>query len=63
MRMVSAKATNDFDENGNLLLIGKFVGLSTDTKPTDRLAEGSTFLEEDTSNVFMLGANKTWGIL
>lgn len=63
MRMVNSKSTNDLDEYGFPLIVGKFVGLSTDEKPVERLAEGSTFLEEDTSQVAMLRADKTWHYL
>lgn len=46
--------------DGNLVKNGQeeLVGLSTDTKPT-KIADGSTFLELDTGNVFM-ALNGSW---
>ena len=36
-------------------------GLSSDTKPTDGVPNGSTFFEMDTGNFFMFnGASTTW---
>ena len=39
-------------ENGNLM---QFAGLSTDTKPTEGIAENSLFLELDTGDVYYFG--------
>ena len=33
-------------------LASEFVGLSTDTKPTEGVANGSTFVEMDTSTLY-----------
>ena len=39
----------------------QFSGLSTDTKPTEGLATGSTFLEVDTSDVYFFEEESgTW---
>jgi len=41
-----------------------FRGLSTDTKPTEHVGNGSTFIEEDTGEVFIFDeANQTWILL
>ena len=38
------------------------VGLSTDTKPTADLVTGSTFIEQNTGDVYMFDeASETWG--
>lgn len=37
----------------------EFIGLSTDTKPTD-CDPKSTFLELDTGNVYMFDGDETW---
>lgn len=38
-----------------------FFGLSTDTKPTDYIANGSVFIEMDTSKVYFFdAANSQW---
>ena len=39
----------------------EFRGLSTDTKPTKEVTNGSIFFEMNTCKVFMFdGASKTW---
>lgn len=39
----------------------EFVGLSTDTKQTNKVATGSTFLEVDTGDVYLFdGENGVW---
>lgn len=45
----------DFDriENQNIINRSQLVGLSTDTKPTTGIANGSTFLEMNTGKIFM----------
>ena len=36
-------------------------GLSTDTKPTDNVSNGSVFIEIDTGNIFFFdGVSKEW---
>lgn len=41
--------------------IYEFRGLSSDKKPTDRVGNGSVFLEMDTLKVYMFdGKNKEW---
>lgn len=36
----------------------RYVGLSTDTKPTEGVAPGSTFFETDTKRLFMFDGRK-----
>ena len=39
----------------------EFVGLSTDTKPTDNVLNGSLFLELDTGDMYLFdGASGDW---
>ena len=39
----------------------EFAGLSTDTKQTEKVATGSTFLEVDTGDVYLFDAeNSIW---
>lgn len=39
----------------------EFKGLSTDTKPTDNVPNGSTFYEMNTGKIFMFDEeNETW---
>jgi hypothetical protein len=43
-------------ENGDLM---QFAGLSTDTKPTEGIAENSLFLELDTGDIYYF-TGATW---
>lgn len=46
--------------NGNTLVY-EFRGLSTDTKPVEKVTNGSIFVEMDKSDVYMFDAvSKTW---
>ena len=50
--------TNIKDENSSILEI---IGLSTDTKPTDNISNGSIFIEMDTSKIYFYDLqNKQW---
>lgn len=50
-----------YDDNGKELLLGEFVCLSTDTKPTEGIANGSTVIEMDTSKLFNFNQDgKAW---
>lgn len=43
--------------------ISNFMGLSTETKPTDGLATGSLFIELDTGTVYYFNeATLTWAV-
>lgn len=45
----------------NVINSAEFKGLSTDTKPTDSVPNGSTFYEMDTQKVYMFDAeNQLW---
>lgn len=59
--MITAiKNFNTFTADGESVTVIKYAGLSTDTKPTD-CANGSTFVEIDTSDEYMFnGAAGTW---
>ena len=49
------------DESGNLLHIQSMFGLSTDSKPTSGLATGSSFVEVDTGDAYLLNeSGPTW---
>lgn len=41
------------------LYLKEFYGLSTDTKPTENLANGSVFIEMDTSDVYFFDEENT----
>ena len=53
------------NDNGKYINSVEGRGLSTDTKPTDGIANGSILLEMDTSTVYMFDADsetwKEWG--
>ena len=38
----------------------EFAGLSTDDKPTDKVATGSTFFETNTNKVYVFSEPSTW---
>ena len=38
----------------------EFAGLSTDSKPTDKVATGSVFTETNTGKVFIFSEPSTW---
>lgn len=48
-------------EGGKLYI--RASGLSTDTKPTENIAQGSEFIESNTGDVFLFseGADDPWG--
>jgi len=49
------------NDNGKYISYVEGKCLSTDTKPTDGIANGSVLLEMDTSKVYMFdGAGKSW---
>lgn len=56
--MVTNRQTFYF-ANGKVMV--EAAGLSTDTKPTTGIANGSTFIEMDTSKLYFFDeANSTW---
>lgn len=53
--------SSDGKRDGTIPVLCEFAGLSTDTKPTENLATGSTFLEVDTGDVFLFDEEgPTW---
>ena len=60
MEILSAKMLR-VNEDNTLVYYYEFSGDSTDTKPTDNVANGSTFTEVDTGDVYMFnGKTSTW---
>lgn len=48
-------------DNGTVAHMTEFFGNSTDTKPTDNLVNGSTFVEVDTGKLFLFNeAASAW---
>ena len=59
---VISQSTGNTKRGGNPVL-KDFRGLSTDEKPTDNLANGSTFYETDTREMYLFNAvNGVWKI-
>ena len=47
--------------DGTILYYGTYYGLSTDTKPTDGVLNGSQFIELDTSTLYFFSEEgQTW---
>ena len=43
------------------LVVGQYVGLSTDNKPTENIGNGSIFIEIDTKKIYFYDEeNSTW---
>jgi hypothetical protein len=43
------------------LVVGQYVGLSTDDKPTENIGNGSIFIEIDTKKIYFYDEeNSTW---
>lgn len=60
MEILNAKMLR-VKEDKTLIYYYEFAGDSTDTKPTDNVADGSTFTETDTGDVYMFNAKaSTW---
>lgn len=59
-RMISSTQLG-IAEDGEKILYAEFAGTSTEEKPTDHLATGSSFLEVDTTNVYFYDEeSQTW---
>jgi len=59
--MVTSVTNVQKTKNGHDYTYYEFTGLSTDTKPTTGVFNGSTFIEMDTSKVFMFdGTTMQW---
>ena len=60
MEILNAKMLR-VKEDKTLIYYYDFAGDSSDTKPTDNVANGSTFTEVDTGDVYMFnGKTATW---
>lgn len=58
--MVSVEKTVQYI-NGVACVISTYYGLSTDTKPTEGVGNGSAFIEMDTGKIYFYDlANTTW---
>ena len=61
MKMVRVLTSKTIVYGKNKVSFQELAGLSTDTKPTDGLATGSSFLEVDTSDVYFYDeVGQTW---
>ena len=59
IRVLNSKVV--FGSDGKALELQEIVGLSTDTKPTDGLVTGSSFLEVDTGKLSLYDeVNEEW---
>lgn len=60
IRFTSAPFTVE-NKDGNEIIMVQLAGLSTDSKPTDGIATGSSFLEVNTGKVFLYDeTGSTW---
>jgi hypothetical protein len=49
------------DDDGNLLHVQELAGSSSETKPTDGMANGSLYLETDTGLISVFDEDDGWG--
>ena len=57
--IATTKTKANVKDNNNPIL--ELRGLSTDTKPTENISNGSVFIEMDTSKIYFYDAeNKEW---
>ncbi len=58
--MISVEKTTQYINNV-AVIISTYWGVSTDTKPTDGVGNGSRFIEMDTSKIYCYdAAGETW---
>lgn len=49
------------NEEGKIIKTAQFAGLSTDSKPTEDVGNGSFFIEENTGKIYIFDEeNKQW---
>jgi hypothetical protein len=49
------------DDSGNLLHVQELAGSSSESKPTDGMANGSLYLETDTGLISVFDEDDGWG--
>jgi len=54
------KDTLTTDDSGNILHIVELAGDSSESKPTDGIANGSMYLETDTRKVYLYDEDDGW---
>lgn len=61
MLTITYRKVQDYDSDWNPIYEIHGFGLSTDTKPTEGVGNGSAFLEMDTGKIYFYDAeNTTW---
>lgn len=59
--MVTSVTNVQVSKNGHDYVYQEYCGLSTDSKPTTKVFNGSTFLEMDTGDLYVFDAESmTW---